>query len=38
MDSNCPTAIFEAWEKEIATIEKAKAKFGDEIEPGKFSL
>ena len=38
MDANCPSVIFEAWEKEIATIEKAKAKFGDEIEPGKFSL
>ncbi len=36
MDAHAPAFIFERWDEEIATIEKAKAKFGNEIKPGAF--
>jgi phosphoenolpyruvate carboxykinase (GTP) len=37
MDPNCPQELLDAWNKEIAKLEKVKAEFGDEIEPGKYT-
>jgi phosphoenolpyruvate carboxykinase (GTP) len=36
MDALCPSIVFEEWDSFIAKIEAAKAKFGNEILPGKF--
>jgi phosphoenolpyruvate carboxykinase (GTP) len=36
MDALCPSLVFEEWNSFIANIEAAKAKFGNEILPGKF--
>ncbi|MDD4573486.1 MAG: phosphoenolpyruvate carboxykinase (GTP) [Sphaerochaeta sp.] len=36
MDAHAPAFIFEKWDKQIAKIEQAKAKFGDEIKPGVY--
>ena len=36
MDADAPDFIFTKWDKQIAKIEKAKAKFGDEIKPGAY--
>jgi phosphoenolpyruvate carboxykinase (GTP) len=36
MDAFCPSVVFEEWDSFIAKIADAKAKFGNEILPGKF--
>ncbi len=36
MDAHAPEFIFTKWDEEIAKIEAAKAKFGNEIKPGAY--
>lgn len=36
MDAHAPEIIFKKWDEQIAKIEKAKAKFGNEIKPGAY--
>ncbi|MDD4082913.1 MAG: phosphoenolpyruvate carboxykinase (GTP) [Sphaerochaetaceae bacterium] len=36
MDPNCPEYIFKEWDKQIAKIQAAEKKFGDEIKPGEY--
>ena len=38
MDAHTPEFIFTKWDEEIAKIEKAKAKFGNEIKPGDYKI
>ena len=38
MDAHTPQFIFTKWDEEIATIEAAKAKFGNEIKPGDYKI
>ncbi len=38
MDADAPEFIFTRWDEQIAKIEKAKAKFGDEIKPGSYKI
>ncbi|MGB4406137.1 MAG: phosphoenolpyruvate carboxykinase (GTP) [Sphaerochaeta sp.] len=38
MDADAPEFIFTRWDEQIAKIEKAKAKFGNEIKPGSYKI
>jgi len=38
MDANTPEFIFTRWDEQIAKIEAAKAKFGNEIKPGDYKI
>ncbi len=37
MDPNTPSDIFRQWERAIADIEAAKAKYGETIRPGEYA-
>ncbi len=36
MDAHAPEFIFKKWDEQIARIEQAKARFGNEIKPGAY--